>query len=276
MCKFRYLVLVLLLMVAACAPPTQQIVVLPTLAALPTTTPAPTYAASPTESTARAPTQTHTPTSVPPSATPNLMETQVALLQATNEAAQATLNVLLTRSVSTQTLSITLTLSHTITQTLTPSLTLSPTRPVVAMQPQLIYVRSAANLRTCASRDCESIAQLETGATVMATGSIQGEVVSSGDALWYRVDYAGREVYIYGRLISLAPPTSVPVVIQPPTSAPISVAPPVALPQGGGSCPDITASCSVLTCEQAYACLAAGNGRLDGDNDGTPCESICN
>ena len=31
----------------------------------------------------------------------------------------------------------------------------------------------------------------------------------------------------------------------------------------------------MLTCEQAYVCLAEGNTRLDRDRDGIPCESLC-
>ncbi|RMG88416.1 MAG: hypothetical protein D6712_03690 [Chloroflexi bacterium] len=45
--------------------------------------------------------------------------------------------------------------------------------------------------------------------------------------------------------------------------------------QSGAVCPSLGATCSELTCEQAYACLAAGNRRLDRDRDGVPCESIC-
>jgi hypothetical protein len=139
------------------------------------------------------------------------------------------------------------------------------------MQPQLIYVLSAANLRACASRDCEQTAQLLPGEVVMATGTIQGEVINGGSALWYRVDYGGRGLFIYSQLVSLTPPTAVPILVPPPTSPPILIAPPVA----SGSCPDLSATCSRLTCDQAYACLAAGNTRLDADHDGIPCESVC-
>ncbi len=44
---------------------------------------------------------------------------------------------------------------------------------------------------------------------------------------------------------------------------------------GNASCPDIHASCSQLTCDQAYACLAAGDTALDGNGDGIPCNSQC-
>ncbi len=46
--------------------------------------------------------------------------------------------------------------------------------------------------------------------------------------------------------------------------------------QPAALCPSLNATCSEMTCQQAYACLAAGNTRLDRDGNGVPCESICN
>lgn len=263
----RFLSPLLLIALAACAPPAQQIVVMPTLAILPTATPAPTDTPVPTS--------TPTLTSIPSTPTPNLLETQVAALEATNAAAQITLEALLTKDAPTATLSASATPSQTITATLPPSLT--PV-PVVPMQPQAIYVRSTANLRVCASRGCEDVWQLQAGDVITATGTIQGEVIDAGNALWFRVEYAGRDLYIYSQLVSLSPPTAVPVSAPPtnppilifPTSAPVNVP-----PAGSGSCPSLSASCSALTCDQAYACLAAGHSSLDRDHDGVPCESIC-
>jgi hypothetical protein len=41
----------------------------------------------------------------------------------------------------------------------------------------------------------------------------------------------------------------------------------------GGVCPSTAFTCPQLfTCQEAYACLAAGNFSLDPDNDGIPCE----
>ena len=277
MCKSRYFALLILLcIVAACAPAAPQIIVMPTLAVLPSATPTSTDTASPTA--VPSPTSTPLPTATN---TPNLIDTQIAQLNATNISSQLTLNALLTKSAPTSTLDATLTPSQTITDTLTPSLTATFTQtppPVVAMQAQVVYVRSTANLRSCAAQTCEKIAQLQVGDTVVATGTIQGEEINAGHSSWYRVDYQGQALYVYGQLISVDAPTTVPVYV-PPTAAPVSL-PPVSVPQpaggsGGGSCPDIKASCGALTCDQAYACLAAGHSSLDRDHDGVPCESIC-
>ncbi len=268
--------LILLFIFAACAPAAPQIIVMPTLAVLPSATPLPTETPSPTV----IPSATSTPQ---PTATntPNGLETQIAQLNATNVSSQLTLDSLLTKSAPTNTLATSLTPSETITSTLTPSLTatFTLTMPaVVAMQSQTLYVRSTANLRTCAAQNCQKIAQLHEGDRISANGTIQGEAINAGHSSWYQVDYQGQALYVYGQLVSVDAPTAVPVYV-PPTSAPVSL-PPVSVSQpsggsGGASCPDIKASCSALTCAQAYACLAAGHRGLDNDHDGIPCESVC-
>jgi hypothetical protein len=58
------------------------------------------------------------------------------------------------------------------------------------------------------------------------------------------------------------------------TVTPLNIQLATAAPRGGG-CPNTSATCTQLTCEQAYACLRVGKGGLDRDNDGVPCESIC-
>lgn len=260
----RYFAVFILLIVshiaAACAPSATRVVIIPTLAELPSETP--------TSTATSTLTPTLRPTDTP---TPNLLETQIIYLNATNAAAQQTLAALLTQKAPTNTPEFTFTPSVTITSTLPPS----ETPPaVIAMQPQPIYIMSTANLRTCAHRDCERIAQLQPGETVMATGTILGEAIDAVHGSWFRVEYQGRVLYVYSQLVSInAPaPPSEPIFIPPPgESAPISL-PPVA---GGGGCPSLSATCGQLTCDQAYACLAAGNGRLDRDNDGIPCESVC-
>jgi len=81
-------------------------------------------------------------------------------------------------------------------------------------------------------------------------------------------------------------PTRVPVTRAPasprPTLPPLPAGPTSPLnptapppPPSGATCPNTSSTCSQLTCQQAYACLAAGNKSLDRDHDGVPCESIC-
>jgi len=57
------------------------------------------------------------------------------------------------------------------------------------------------------------------------------------------------------------------VIEQPslPTPVPTDVVP----------CPNLSYTCSQLSCAQAYACQLDGNDKLDGDENGVPCDSIC-
>jgi hypothetical protein len=147
------------------------------------------------------------------------------------------------------------------------------------MPPRWVYAQGAANVRVCPTSACEVAGQLHEGEAVSATGTIEGEALVTGNALWYRVEWTGRELYVYSSLVGLAPPTLPPVDAPPtftprPTTVPILVSTPVPQ-QSAAGCPDIHATCGQLTCAQAYACLAAGNSKLDADKDGVPCESIC-
>lgn len=256
-----------LLLISACVPNSGQRIDIPTLAVIPSATP--TVTDTPTRTHTPADTPTRTPSRTP---TPNRAETEIAGLQQTNAAVQATLDTLLTQSVPT--------LTPSITQT--PSQTPLPT--AIAMPAQWVYAQGTANMRTCAQSGCEVVAQLQTGEAVAANGTVQGEALQNGNTLWYRVTSDGRDLYVYSQLVAFTPPTlppasaptPLPPTAVPSTSAPVISAPPISQPQSSAGCPDVKASCSALTCDQAYACLAAGNSRLDGDKDGVPCESICN
>ncbi len=266
--KYAYLTLlwIVLTLLASCTSGTSEVVMIPTLAVLPSLVPTSTTA----------PTNTAVPTSIAtdsPSATwtPNLAETQLAQAQATNDAAQGTLALLLTANAVTDTPAASDIPSATLTDTLTPSVT--PV-PVVAINPQLIYARSIADLHTCASRECVLMAQLQPGEAVTANGTIAGDAIDGSHASWYRVEYQGQQLFVYSQLMTINAPAL-------PTAVPVSVAtfPPVSLPPIAAAlsatCPDVHASCTVLTCAEAYACLAAGDTKLDRDKDGIPCESIC-
>jgi SH3 domain-containing protein len=145
----------------------------------------------------------------------------------------------------------------------------------MTMQPETYTTTGGANLRNCPRRDCDAVDVISAGTAIRVKGVINGESVQVGNAIWYVVEHEGQTAYLYSNLARRgAPaPTSAPVQVQnqpQPTSVQMSVQ-----PQAGASCPDITANCSALTCEQAYACLAAGHSDLDRNKDGVPCESVC-
>ena len=56
---------------------------------------------------------------------------------------------------------------------------------------------------------------------------------------------------------------------------PTANVPTVQPPESMGDCPGFNYTCPRLTCAQAYACLKAGNDKLDRDRDGIPCEEQC-
>lgn len=279
------LLIVLLAILSNCRP--IETAELPTLAVLPSLT----FTSVP--SATLVPTHTSTSTLTPSdTATPDLIGTRRADISTSNAIGEMTLLALWTSMAPTFTPTHTYTPSLTITMTRTPlpSLTPLPTStrlptqpPVHAMTQTMYYVISTANLRACPRRECDRVAQLQYGATVMANGTVDGEMVNSGNRLWYRVNYQGENSFIYSALVARNLPTAVPPTQLPIYVPPVSTLPPLystqiySPPTGGGSggCPDMGANCSQLSCAEAYACLRAGNRSLDRDHDGIPCESQC-
>jgi hypothetical protein len=128
------------------------------------------------------------------------------------------------------------------------------------------------------------VTTLRSGAAVTVIDSVDGDKVS-GSTLWYHVNTGMYTGYVHSSLLT----STVPGSAAPPatsgssgstspqtqsTPAPL-VEQPVPPPSSGASCNGATKCTQMTSCDQAYACLAAGNGRLDGDSDGVPCESIC-
>ncbi len=171
----------------------------------------------------------------------------------------------------------------TITDTPQPSATHTdvPTQPPVtataAVQPinsETYYATRDSKVRKCASTDCANLGIISAGTSVVVTGSTAGQEVTAGNALWYQVQYGGQVAYVYSPSLT----KNVPVQIVPTANqqfvSPVIVPP--ALSNNAVGCPDINATCKQLTtCEQARACMAAGNTDLDADHHGNPCEDLC-
>lgn len=129
------------------------------------------------------------------------------------------------------------------------------------------------------------ITTLRYNATLNVIGAVEGAKVS-GSTLWYEVNVNGTAGYIHSSLVKVSGASGGVVTsgggsnsggttssdtsqaIEP---APMSVVP----PSTGVSCGGATTCKQMASCEQAYACLAAGRTSLDRDRDGVPCESIC-
>jgi hypothetical protein len=120
---------------------------------------------------------------------------------------------------------------------------------------------------------------LKKGVAVSVIRTEEGDRFA-GSTTWYYVSTGLFQGYIHSSLLTSTSPTTA----APPTSSSAATAVPglqsTPVPQTlpvapSGSCPGFSYTCSQLTCDQAYACLAAGNGKLDRDSDGKPCETQC-
>lgn len=76
------------------------------------------------------------------------------------------------------------------------------------LPPTTYYVKNLANVRSCPQRSCDAVVQLSAGASVIADGVVNGDIVNPGNAIWYRVQYNGQPAYVYSDLVSSTPPSS--------------------------------------------------------------------
>lgn len=134
---------------------------------------------------------------------------------------------------------------------------------------------NGAKLRTCPQRTCDIAASLLAGDKFTANGALDGEAVNEGNMLWYRTDVGGKTLYAYSGIFDTNPPAGN-TVIGGTSSTDVSSNSPTTSQTGAvGSCPNMRATCGQLTCDEARACLAAGNTSLDSDGDQKPCETMC-
>jgi hypothetical protein len=190
--------------------------------------------------------------------------------------------------------SVTITATPTVTMTVTPPP--SPT-PV----PETWYITSNANARDCPQTTCSVVTGFIRGQQVQVTGQAEGQTVQ-GSAIWQRIRYQERDVFVHSSLVSRTPP---------PTSAPAPRPQPTSPPSGGGAAqpppvvqptepvsqpptqPPVVAACDcfsgdTLNCgnfnshaaaqacyDQCIADVGYDVHGLDGnDNDGLACESL--
>ena len=84
-----------------------------------------------------------------------------------------------------------------------------------------MYVRTRANVRSCARTSCQILGRLDPGASIQSLRQVNGERVN-GSNQWVRFSYQGRSAYIHGGLVSsarsAASPTPRPTSTWTPTS----------------------------------------------------------
>jgi hypothetical protein len=174
---------------------------------------------------------------------------------------------------------------------------------------QETYSVTADSARVRAEPDTKSqlIATLRRNTHITALETVEGTSVS-GSRLWYRIEVDGQTGYIHSSLVrqdTASRNADSPVFCDGRTCSDMANCnqakaclaagydnldrdndgvPCESICSSGtvfrsadtsGSCGGATKCDQMTSCEQARACLAAGLRRLDGDNDGVPCESIC-
>jgi len=157
--------------------------------------------------------------------------------------------------------------------------------PTLAQDSYAVKTRTA-RVRAEPSTTARVVATLRANTVLDVIEAVDGASVS-GSTLWYHINVRNGTGYIHSSLVQ-APagggmassgsvggdtvqPTSEP---DQPLSTPVPDTIPVAPVQTGASCNGATTCSQMVSCEQAYACLASRPG-LDRDKDGVPCESIC-
>jgi hypothetical protein len=254
--------LLIVAFLTACAPEPPSAAPIPTVMALPTLTPSevPTRTPRPTLTFTLPPSDTP----IPATATPDLVQTQFAALDATNAAAQSTLSALQTQLAEATTAPPSAAPTQAITAA-PPTIPASPSAtpdPIVAMPPSTLYARDVAPLHACPERTCAPLHLLSPGAALAINGSLSGDMIQQGNNLWYRAEWSGQVVYVYSGYLTAVPPTPIQLV-QP--SQP-EATPPV-LPPAQNMCPRNCTEAVAwgYTAEQAAAC------GLDRDGDGVAC-----
>lgn len=151
------------------------------------------------------------------------------------------------------------------------------------------YIVGFSNVRSCERTNCDVVQQLYAGNTVQTLQRIKGEFVNNSDQ-WWQIDLNGQTAYVHSSLVTDVRPASQTVTNNSPANVPATTnnnnfsqftqpaySPPVnnAVIGGGMTCPYTSAPrCADITCDEAYACMGTFP-RLDGNNDGVPCEEYC-
>lgn len=142
-----------------------------------------------------------------------------------------------------------------------------------------IVTGQSVRVRGCASTECAELGRLTNGDRFPVTGSVANGQSIDGNSLWYEITYQGQVGYVSSTLVGLvsAQPVNPPVgqnisPIQP--TAPISVAPQWNCSGDRYNCDSAEfTSCTVIW---SYFNSCPGDpSKLDGNNDGIPCNSRC-
>lgn len=147
--------------------------------------------------------------------------------------------------------------------------------PATAQETYTVSSRTA-RVRAEANTSSDIITTLRRGASISVLEVVEGATVS-GSKVWYRIDVNGQSGYVHSSLVqSGAAANTTGGSSSGSNGGGSSGSEPVSTPVPSGGAVLSCGTCTqMVSCDQAYQCLAAGNGRLDRDKDGIPCENIC-
>lgn len=145
-----------------------------------------------------------------------------------------------------------------------------------------------AKARSCPEVDCTVVTTLRRGTKITAIDIVDGDKFN-GITDWIKFSYNGRTAYVHASLMKLSSGSAAPAASSgnsttssgnsTTSSGNSTTSTNNAVPTQETVIPQAPLSCGtcsqMASCDQARACLAAGHSRLDRDNDGVPCESIC-
>ena len=134
------------------------------------------------------------------------------------------------------------------TSTRRPTLTSTSRPTATSVTGVTVYVRTRANVRSCARTSCQILGRLDPGASIQSLRRVNGERVN-GSSQWIRFSYQGRSAYIHGGLVSSARSAASPA--QRPTStvtdAPTATQTPIATDTDVPTATDMPTSTSTWT-----------------------------
>lgn len=129
------------------------------------------------------------------------------------------------------------------------------------------YANDGARLRSCARTDCDVIDTLAGGDALLVSDEIEGQAVNAGNGIWYKVEYNGREAFVYSGAVSRTALSAQSIIN---SAAPAADNPAVtaAAPAAGSPRPG---NCSTAVAMGISAEEAGKWPHLDRDKDGVAC-----
>ncbi len=155
-----------------------------------------------------------------------------------------------------------------------PPSTATPPLASVSAQSMTVYAQGSVNLRECPRRDCTFVGALLDGQSITVTGETTGDTVMAGNNRWYRVQFGGRDAYVYSEIVTNRPPTSIPAS-RPiySTSVPVQPLQPASSRYTCNQIDDLNCGDFSSQAEaQAHLNMCGNEDRLDGNGNDEACE----